>query len=164
MTKSNKKTDAIQIYNQSKELIFSGSKNDLCGKDLRMGNFTKWDLSEFDFTDCTLSLAKFDNVKANHAIFDGAIFERCDLSNSDFTKSSFDDTYFSECNLSDSKFDEDSFSWAQFYECNLENSRFHSANLRHVGFFRCNIIGTEFHNTEFKGSRFCETDILKTTP
>ena len=135
-------------------------KLELTGIDLSGLDLSKMDLSYVNFTNVNLS-----NANLSRTTIKNSQFIRCDLTNTNFSKSEFtafdaDDFYmFNTCNLYRANFSHCYFQGITFYECNLSLSDFRHAYINFMqtdvydsilrGFVpptTCNVQGMKMNN------------------
>lgn len=110
-----------------------------------------------DFSNCLFDRVNFSWIELNSAIFDGAVFRDCDLSDASLCFASLRTCTFLGCNCRSWTAEEADLRGAVFDQCNLNNAYMTHGNLTDTVFQDCRMDYASIRNALVRGMRLEDT-------
>ena len=110
-----------------------------------------------DFSNCLFDRVNFSWMELNSAIFDGAVFRDCDLSDASLCFASLRTCTFLGCNCRSWTAEEADLRGAVFDQCNLNNAYMTHGNLTDTVFQDCRMDYASIRNALVRGMRLEDT-------
>ena len=106
-----------------------------------------------DFSNCAFDHVSFSGMELNSAIFDGAVFRNCYLSEASFCFASFRGCTFLGCSCQGMTAEEAAFQKTVFDQCDLNHTYMTHSDLTDVVFQDCHMEFASIQNSLIRGMR-----------